>query len=55
MGRGFDIPQAGGLIYHGLGGRYTMGKGFDIPWVEGQNTTGRGCHIPWVEGSIYHE
>ena len=28
------------------GGKNTMGRGFNIPWVGGQNTMGR--------GSIYH-
>ena len=31
----------------------TIGKGFDITWVGGQNTIDRGwLDIPWVEGSI---
>jgi hypothetical protein len=27
-----------GFIYHGKGGRYTMGMGVDIPWVEEPKT-----------------
>ena len=60
MGRG---PK-----YHGYGVQYTMGRGFDMPYVEGkipwiggsiyhgnavQNTIGRGSDIPWIVGSIY--
>ena len=41
MGRGFNIPWVGGLMYHGYEGliyhgcrvRYLMDRGFDIPWV----------------------
>jgi hypothetical protein len=36
------MPWVGGLKYHGYGGRYTMGKGFDIPCVGGQNNMNRG-------------
>jgi hypothetical protein len=32
----------------GRGGRYTMGRGVDIPWVGCQNTMGREVDIPWV-------
>ena len=28
----------------------TMDRGFDIPWIGGQNTMGRGFDIPWVGG-----
>ena len=31
-----------------------MGRGFDIPWVGGQNIMHRGQHII-DKGSIYHE
>jgi hypothetical protein len=35
------------------GAKKTIGKRFDITWVEGQNTIDSGwCDIPWVEGSI---
>jgi hypothetical protein len=37
-----------------VGGQNTMGRGFNIPWVGGQNTMGRGVDIAWVRGSIYH-
>jgi hypothetical protein len=43
------------LIYNGQRDRgvKTIGKGFDITWVGGQNTIDRGwLDIPWVEGSI---
>jgi hypothetical protein len=43
-----------GSMYHGYGDRYTMGTGFDIPWVGGRYIMDR-VDIPWVEGSIYHE
>ena len=46
MGRVVKIPWVGGLIYHGLCGRYTMGRG--------RYTIGKGVDISWVEGSIYH-
>ena len=38
MGRGVDTPW----------------EGVDMPSIEGQNAMGRGVNIPWVEGSIYH-
>ena len=46
----------------GRGGRYTMGRGVNIPWVGGRYTMGRGVDILWVGGvdirwvgwSIYH-
>ena len=66
MGRGVQITQIGGSIYHGYGGQNTMGRrvkntmcrGFDIPWVGGQNT----MVVPFtiqrgqfsIRGSIYH-
>ena len=31
----------GGTIYHGKGGRYTMGIGVDMPWVGGGYNIGR--------------
>jgi hypothetical protein len=31
MGRWFKIPLVRGLIYHGYGVLYTMGRGFDMP------------------------
>ena len=27
-----------------------MGRGVNIPWIEGRNTMGRGVKIPWVGG-----
>ena len=39
MVKGVNIPL--------VGGRYTMGRGVDIPWVGGVD-------IPWVGGSICH-
>ena len=30
-----------------------MGRGFNIPWVGGQNTMDRRLDIPWVGGLIY--
>ena len=45
----------------GRGGRYTMGRGVNIPWVGGRYTMVKGVNIPWVGmdipwvgGSIYH-
>jgi hypothetical protein len=32
----------------------TMDRGFNIPWIGGQNTMGRVFNIPWIGGSIYH-
>jgi hypothetical protein len=60
---GFDIPWVGGLIYyglechnsmgrwsmhHGYGGKITMGRGFDVPWVGFQNTMDKWEKIPWL-------
>ena len=60
MGRRFDIPWVGGPIYHGNGGRYTMARGVNIPWVWGRYPMCRGsiCHrkgfkMLWIKGSIY--
>ena len=50
MGRGIKIPCVGMSKYHGWVVRHTMGRGFDILWVAGQNTMDRGIKIPWVEG-----
>ena len=42
-----DIPLVPGSIYHGYGGRNTMGSG--------RYTMGRGVKIPWVRGfNIYY-
>ena len=30
-----------------IGGKNTMGRGVDIPWI--------GVTVPWVGGSKYHE
>ena len=61
--------KRGGVYILWVGGRYTMGKKLDIPWIgvskchgnRGQNTRsggqyimGKGVDIPWVVGSIYH-
>ena len=49
------MPCIKGSKYHRYGGRYTMGRGIDIPGVGGsQYTMGRGVDIPWVVGSICH-
>ena len=45
-GQGVKIPWVGMSKYHEWGDRYTMDRGFDIPWV--------GVKIPWVGGLIYH-
>jgi hypothetical protein len=56
MGRGFDIPYTleGVKLYDGYGVRYTIGRGFDTPWVGAQYSIDWGFDIPWVGGSIYH-
>ena len=46
MGREFDR----GSEYYRQGVRYTMGKGFYLPWVGVRYAIGRGIDIPWVEG-----
>jgi hypothetical protein len=28
-------------------------RGFNIPWVGGENTIGMGFDIPWIRGSIF--
>ena len=38
MDRGFSIPKVG----------------VKIPWLGGQSTMGRVFNIPWIEVSIYH-
>jgi hypothetical protein len=48
IGRGVDIPGAGGSKYHGLRGRYTMGRGVNMPWVWGQYTMVRGVNIHFI-------
>lgn len=47
MDKGVKIPLVEGLIFHGYGGRFTMGK-------EVQNTMCKGVDISWVEESIFH-
>ena len=34
--------MCGESIYHGQGGQNTMGRGINIPWIEGKHTMGRG-------------
>ena len=43
-----------GPIYHGYGIKNTMGRGFNIPWIEDLIYHREGVKIPWVGGSIYH-
>ena len=50
MGKVFNIPWVGDSTYHEQG--VYMGRGFDIPWVEGQHTIGKGFDIPWIGGVI---
>ena len=65
MSSGLGIPRVVGAIYHGKRGqnimyrrskyhgygvRYTMGKGFKMPCIGGQNT----MDISWVMGSKYN-
>jgi hypothetical protein len=54
MGMGVKIPWVGGSIYHVYGGRYTMGREVNMPWVGSRYTMVRGVDIPWVGRSIYH-
>ena len=62
MVRGLDIPWVGAKIPL-VAVRNTMGRGFNMQWVGGQNimgggggqnTMGRGFDIPYVVESKYH-
>ena len=45
MGREVKIPWIGGLIYYGYRGQNTIDRGFDIPWVGGENTMSKGFNF----------
>ena len=36
-------------------GRYTMDKGFKMPWIRGQSIMDTGSDIPWINGFTYHK
>ena len=51
MDKEFDISRVGVKIPR-VGGKNTMGRGFDISYVEGSKHHGQGFNIPWIRGSI---
>jgi hypothetical protein len=45
-----ESSDSGDSVYHNYGIQYTIGRGFNIPWEELYPVTVKGFQIPWVGG-----